>query len=369
MAVAFQIDVAGTSPPALQSHWWTEFDQLGLATVTSGALAEVSGPSIEGISTLVLSFACWTAFWTGLFYALSATADRWMRGVPASTKAHENDKYWCARNLIGGIHATFVAMLTVPACIALLTAPSSSRFAHSRYLGSCPADPGMELDDVEGWSVVFQGVALAGLAFTSFTFADLGISLVHGLATADFIVHHIVFVSAGMIIRGWCVLPFNAAMLLAMEVSTPSLNYLVFFRHRGEAYESAVKKHGIVFVVLYIIFRLGVNSYGAVLLWIHRKDAVPGVIPEWQVWFLLSAVSAGVAVQIFWFPAIVRTFGSEMCGFTEDRPDPDRDELTQQSLGQRSCARQGEPSMGRDEELDLMEAKSPNTSVESEPAV
>jgi len=58
-----------------------------------------------------------------------------------------------------------------------------------------------------------------------------------------------------------------------------------------------------------------------------------------------------------------------MCGFTEDRPDPDRDELTQQSLGQRSCARQGEPSMGRDEELDLMEAKSPNTSVESEPAV
>jgi len=149
---------------------------------------------------------------------------------------------------------------------------------------------------------------MGGLLFTAFLLADTIISWIHDLASWDYVVHHIAFMSAGLIIRGHCMLPYNAAILLAMEASTPFLNVMLFFRNRGPAYSLLVQATGVVFVLLFVLFRLILNTYGAILLWQHRTVAMPPSVPEWQRCFLLGAVAAGSALQFIWFPAIARIF-------------------------------------------------------------
>jgi len=264
----------------------------------------------ESTWLLITYFGFWTLGWTVLFYCLTAIDPWWASRFPRSTKMHENDRNWSARNLLGVIHALFVSAITVPAIFILWPATDEVRFGATGHLATCSIGPD-RAELAEQWSEVSEAVAMAGLAFTAFTLADVGISAVHGLATADYIAHHIAFITAGMIIRGHCMLPFNAAILLAMEASTPFLNVLLFFRHRGTAYKKMVQVNGIIFVCLFVLFRLVLNTYGAITLWYHW-NFVPAVVPRWQAWFLMAAIAAGAAVQFVWFPSIAKIFGSGM---------------------------------------------------------
>mmetsp|Transcript_135929 Transcript_135929/g.378843 ORF Transcript_135929/g.378843 Transcript_135929/m.378843 type:complete len:339 (-) Transcript_135929:154-1170(-) len=268
----------------------------------------------DGHQDMLTYFGCWTLFWVLLFYCLSWTEPRWAGRWPPSTKLHENDRYWSARNVLGIIHAIFITALTVPALFKLYDAPDEVRFGATGHLAACAPGSEHRIEIVEKWGFVAQAVALAGLAFTAFTLADVGISTVHGLATMDHIAHHLAFVTAGLIIRGHCMLPFNASILLAMEASTPFLNIMLFFRHRGMAFKTAVQVNGILFVLLYVVFRVALNTYGAVVLWLHYKTAMPPTVPAWQAWFLLMAISAGAAIQFFWFPQIARMFRAGLLG-------------------------------------------------------
>lgn len=277
------------------------------------------GSKRDGFSDMLWLFGEWVAFWIVLFYSLVLTQPLWMKALPESSKAHENDKYWCARNVLGIIHAALVSGISVPAFVALAFTSNDIRFASTRHLAMCVADE--TLSD-PSWSITMQAVAMAGMVFTAFTLADVGISMLHCLATPDYILHHIAFISAGCIIRGNCVLPYNAAILLAMEVSTPSLNLLLLLRNRGDEYVGVTRFNGIVFVMLYVVFRLVINTYGLILLWVHRDIALPSSMPAWQAIFLNVAIAAGTGVQFFWFPAIAKTFGkglADMCGW--NRPE------------------------------------------------
>lgn len=262
----------------------------------------------DGLDDMLTYLACWIAAWVGIFYMLSSTLSRWIVAWPQSTKTWENDVYWCARNVLGIIHAVFIASLTVPAFVMLYSAPDDIRFGATGHLATCipNADRKYEMD----WAFTVQAVALAGLAFTAFTLADVIICVIHGLASLDFIVHHIAFITAGLIIRGHCMLPFNAAVLLSMEVSTPFLNYLMLIRHRGEDFKTSVQVCGSVFVLLFLVFRLLLNPYGTAALWLRHDRAMPPTVPRWQADFLLLAVGAGTAVQFFWFPLIAKKFGA-----------------------------------------------------------
>jgi len=263
----------------------------------------------DGLNALIASSFVWTVGWVALFYALSASQPWWCRSQ--STKPHENDRYWCARNLLGVLHSVLIAAICVPASFAFLTGPHSLQFAASQNLEWCSVDPS---DPNYAWRWTGQAVAFSGLAFTTFTFADIFISLFHGLATWDYIVHHIAFVIAGSIIRGHCILPFNAAVLMAMEASTPFLNFVVFYRHRGTAYQTRLLVSGVVFFVSFVFFRIGLNGYGTVLLWIaqSRDSAIPHRVPAWEAWFLLVAVTAGAGVQLFWLKSVTASFWSRV---------------------------------------------------------
>jgi hypothetical protein len=266
----------------------------------------------DGFEVLLYTAGFWTLGWVLLFYTLACTLPRWSKNLPPSSKEHENDKYWIARDVIGIIHALLVSALCVPAAFEFLEAPDWVQFASSSHLANCRVD-GADIELLP-WNFAGQAVALSGLAFTTFTLADAIVSVAHGLATVDYIIHHIAFVTAGMIIRGHCMLPFNAAVLMGMEASTPFLNYFHLVRHRGDVFRIRVIVCGISFFVLFLLWRIGFNLYATAHLWIvHIKGfAIPAHVPQWQARFLMVAVTAGAGVQFFWLPSICKLFMSRL---------------------------------------------------------
>eukprot|EP00440_Ansanella_granifera_P009694 gb/GFBE01010505.1/.p1 GENE.gb/GFBE01010505.1/~~gb/GFBE01010505.1/.p1 ORF type:complete len:335 (+),score=68.22 gb/GFBE01010505.1/:1-1005(+) len=302
-----------------------------LVSTGSSDAASVKYAEQDGWDELLMGVGVWVLIWVALFYILSISYPQWGRQVGSSTKPHENDRYWCARNVLGIVHALFISAISLPALwLLLFQADSTVQLATTTHLGHCKVD---ERDtELLPWETTLQAVAVAGLAFTTFTLADIFISLAHGLATADYIVHHIAFVIAGVIIRGNCMLPLNAAILMAMEVSTPFLNWLMFFRHRGEHYKLQVMVAGSSFFATFLLFRVVLNTYGTVLL-LHDQAqglAVPAKVPAWQSNFLVVAVTAGALVQMWWLPGICRQFGSKLmaliscgtCDISEDEASP-----------------------------------------------
>uniref|UniRef100_A0A7S3TWE2 TLC domain-containing protein n=1 Tax=Strombidinopsis acuminata TaxID=141414 RepID=A0A7S3TWE2_9SPIT len=270
----------------------------------------VHAGSRDGLGTAIGVFVLIAVFWTGLFYALALAFPRLQQRMGRSSKEHENDRYWCARNITGTIHAIVVSAMVLPCFFVFNGAPGQVRFAYAPdHIGWCDS-PELEQAGFDAWVFPCQVTALAGTTFAAFTFADVFISGVHGMATVDYMVHHFAFLSAAFIIRGNCMVPFNAAALLAMEVSTPFLNTLLLLRNRGDAYSKYVPVLGIIFMVLYVLFRLVVSVYAVVVLFLHRNSAFPQSMPVWQAWFLSAAIFAGTAVQFFWFPKIAKTFGS-----------------------------------------------------------
>jgi len=267
----------------------------------------------DGYHELFVAAAIWICVWVTLFYALSATFPYWISHVDPSTKPHENDRYWCARNVLGIVHAILIILLSVPSMLVLVFEGGHDvQFAFSNHVATCSVMEGHP-EQVE-YRLWLQAIAAGGLAFTTFTLVDIFISLGHGLASADYIIHHIAFVTAGIIIRGYCMLPLTASILMAMEVSTPFLNWLMFFRHRGEKYKFQVVISGSCFFATFLLFRVFLNTYGTVVLLISEANgtALPAKVDQWQTIFLMVAVTAGALVQFYWLPGICYAFGTNL---------------------------------------------------------
>lgn len=293
---------------------------------------EETGTATDELHRLMISAAMWVCIWVVLFYCLSNTYLRWSSAVAPSTKPHENNKFYCARNILGIIHATVVG---IPSFVVLLVYFGSSpkaKFAVSDHVATCSLPGFAEYDAMQ------QTTALAGLMFTTFTLADLIVGSIHGLNTWDYIWHHISFIGAGVLFRGNCMLPFNGAALLAMEVSTPFLNWMIFFRHRGASYKTHVVVSGVLFLLTYIVFRIIINIYATLVLIIFVVgNGGPENVPRWQTHLLIVAVVSGAILQLFWLPKIWEAFADRIraliCGRQYDVTDQDGDLTdTQQSL-------------------------------------
>lgn len=281
-----------------------------MASTVHGNSTAGTSETVDEETFLIKEAGLWTLAWLVIFYALSLTYSFWGRRLGKSSKAHENDRFWCARQVLGIVHAVLVSVLSLPGLWILLGAPSAAQYADSTHLAYCRIDKPQFI----AYATELEAIALAGLAFTTFTLADIVICLAHCLAGVDYIVHHIAFVSAGLIIRGNCMLPMNSAILIAMEVSTPFLNYLMLFRNRGDAYKSKVVVNGCIFVATFVLFRLILNVYGTLRLILGQVggNIMPARVPEWQQHFLLVAITAGASVQLWWAPGVLITFGSKM---------------------------------------------------------
>mmetsp|Transcript_46278 Transcript_46278/g.85008 ORF Transcript_46278/g.85008 Transcript_46278/m.85008 type:complete len:247 (+) Transcript_46278:228-968(+) len=223
----------------------------------------------------------------------------WMSRYPRSPKNHENERYWCTRQMTGLLHAVIVSLLALPTLFYLIFAPRHQRYEIAHDLTWCSGSPDQEIFNIL--------VAAAGLAFTTFTVSDLVVCSIHGLMTPDYVVHHVVFITAGCIIRGNCMLPFQSSVLMAMEVSTPFLNYLQLIRNRGAAFEKPLRINGILFMLSFVVFRLILNTYGAIDLLFNIAYAMREA-PAWQGWFLVVAITVGMLLQFYWFKPILNKF-------------------------------------------------------------
>jgi len=277
-------------------------------------------PERTGWGSLALSSAAFMLAWLAVFYFLALRQPR--TSWPKSSKEFENDKYWCARIWVGVLHSIVVTMLALPSFFVFVLSPHIVQFSASHSVAWCTPDHSEALEMTSLQDLSLRATAFAGLAFTTFTCADVIISSLHGLwGHWDYMVHHAAFIVAGVIIRSHCMLGYNASILLAMEASTPFLQYMLFFRHRGPRFEGRVTICGGIFFLLFVLFRLILNTYGALLLWRYSYGAftaygatdVPAHVPSWQVWFVLIAVSLGAVVQFFWFPRILKIFIRKLC--------------------------------------------------------
>lgn len=221
-------------------------------------------------------------------YALAwLAAPYWMRLLPKSTKDHENSVFWNAAQVASLIHSVYITAVSVPSLFALTGAPAI--FQYPPFEGEQPwcSVP----DDIFATHGQFQSVyghlATAGLAFTMHLLSDVITSMVHRTATPQIVVHHFAFISVGLIVRGHCMLPFNSAALMAMEVLL------------------------CLFLVLFVIFRLFLNTYSVAVLLANHATVAPPSAPAWRVKFFLAALSAGASVQYFFFFQILKAFGAQ----------------------------------------------------------
>lgn len=253
---------------------------------------------------MVLTVA-WTVGWTALFYVAVWTQPRWIARYPKSTKEHENDPYWCTRQIVGILHAVVVCIGCIPALCNKIFQGPERRFRVSHNVFLCDSS-GLSLDS-QADAPYNMGVAMVGMAFTTFTISDLFFLFFHVGITWDYLFHHLAFIACGVIIRYNCCIPLQAAILLSMEVSTPFLNYMMFVRNRGDSFDQTIKVCGILFMISFVIFRLILNPYGAIDLIINREYALREV-PAWEGWFLIVALTAGAILQIYWAKPIVKKF-------------------------------------------------------------
>lgn len=282
--------------------------------------------------TFLFSGLTWLVLWTALFYSLVATASVWLPRLPLSSKEHENGKHWNAMQAGSFVHSVFISALSVPALFILATASSDAQYPPSEGLQpwcTLPGGPG----DIADYQDVYYALATAGLAFTMHIVSDLFTSVAHGIATAPQIIHHTAFIVAGLIIRMHCALPFNSAVLMSMEASTPFLNVLMVLRNRGDQYTRAVRIASYFFIALFVVFRLVLNTYGLVILWINHETILPPEIPGWQAVFLLVAITAGALIQYFFFAQILQSFcGPARKSDVESAIDSESEE-TEESMG------------------------------------
>lgn len=266
-----------------------------------------------GLGVLVVSGTFWTLGWVVLFYLVRWLQDLWLRHLPLSTKDHENEPNWCARNVLGILHALFIAVISLPCFFVLVGASDEVKFAASSDLATCALVPNSS--ELRSYLIASEAVAFAGLAFTTFTIADVFISSMYGLVTADHLVHHVAFIAVGVVIRSNCMLPYNASILLSMEVSTPFLNYCTLMLNRGKDYSRSTTVSGTIFAALFIVFRIVLNTCGVVYLCTNYDIAMPLWVQEWEYWFLLASIVAGAIVQYIWLPIVLRKFAQHFGNF------------------------------------------------------
>jgi|Transcript_29683 hypothetical protein len=264
-----------------------------------------SPPFVDGVSLLFIFILLWIAAWLALFYFLRWLQPIWMDRWQNSYKQHENDPNWCARNALGIVHAVLVAAISLPALVIYLPAPTQAKFGASYHLADCSLEKSQS--DILHWDSAGRATALAGLAFVSYTIADLILSYLHCLSRECQWLHHGTYITAGLLIRFHCMLPFNALMLMCMEASTPFLNYSVLFRHRDPAHEHSGTLNicTTVFLLTFVLFRLILNTYGAIFLCVNYKVAIPPWVPLYQYWLLMIAIVVGALMQYNVVPILI----------------------------------------------------------------
>jgi len=102
---------------------------------------------------------------------------------------------------------------------------------------------------------------ISGVHFTAFEISDLVLSGAYGFLDGVHVVHHVIHIVMGFIIRGHCGPVLTANILMAQETSGIFLNYFLGMRNRlGGHWSVGVSQK--LFALTFWVWRNGLGTWG-----------------------------------------------------------------------------------------------------------
>ena len=205
-----------------------------------------------------------------------------MPRIPASTKPRENSAFYVGQKLAAEIKVVLVAGIANVAIYKLWTYEPWSR-------------------DVE-----FGGyplIEVAGVLFTSFETADLILCVAFGFLDKEHIIHHIIHIALGLLIRINCAPALTASILTAQETSGFFLNYYLLMRYRNP---KGVLKAQALFALSFFVWRLLIGPAGTIHYLTYSADHLPTAFPSGAAQLLGGALVLASVLQFYWGWAIIK---------------------------------------------------------------
>jgi len=279
--------------------------------------------NLSGFTALALSPTDSPVFWTCGFiilwftvvYIMASLHHRWITYTTPSSKPHENNKYWATLIVMSGIHSIVVVVCVLPCLVLLMQVPNEVRFICSSDTSFCRVDPDRLPENFRHHAWVFQAIPFVSLICLAWLTMDIFVSTYHGLLTPDFLCHHVAFLLAGGLARMHCLAPFMVAVILSVEITTPLLNVVVFFRHRETNVPIAF--FAFAFALLFFVFRICLLPFGVLQFLQSSKVMLPSSVSWLEAHLLSLALVAGVGLQYYWFPKILLTMVAKLTGKNE----------------------------------------------------
>jgi len=113
-----------------------------------------------------------------------------------------------------------------------------------------------------------QSTAVAGVLFVGYEVYDLIDGVCGGRMTPDYIVHHIIFISAGLLSVLPCYLWYYSATAMIQEWSTPLLSVNSIIRRRLGKTNKLVIIVDVSFAITFVLFRVINASYVFLGWWV-----------------------------------------------------------------------------------------------------
>jgi len=259
-----------------------------VAKGTTGLIACGSVPWFQAPNGLPWLLAQHSAAWCALWLLCGGIAALFLMPLlPRSTKAHENHPCYVGQKL-----AIYVKVLLVGGLANIVLYDLRGLPAASIYGSYAP-------------------IEVAGVVFTASEIADLVMSGCFGFLDAEHIVHHIIHIILGLLIRGECAPAFIAAVLMAQETSGLFLNYYLLMRHRAPTHPTVVLSQAL-FAVAFFIWRLGIGTYGTYHFLVHAGTHLPPAFPGWKAVSLGTALVAASVLQWYWGVFIVKSVARKL---------------------------------------------------------
>ncbi|KAG8470872.1 hypothetical protein KFE25_009293 [Diacronema lutheri] len=314
----------------------------------------------------VRTSADWRAtvsFFTPLFAAMHAVSHALYSAVAGAQPGKKASAHWFASHVVSMAHALVITAAAL-ACLWLLwDAPATVKLgarAPPRWAdGVSVASP--------RWADGYPLIAATGELFTAWLAYDL--ALVVGawatLGSWETVAHHLGFLLAAALLRGYYFAPWQAAVCLSMEASTPFLNLCQLKEALGlDKRSRAVVCSFLAFALCFFAFRVLLLAAALLQLLAHWADgpwalpptrastaaaaaepATPAV-PELAAYALVALLCAALCMMLGWFRRIVAILLPAAHGAEEIATSDDSDGDAQRT--------RRTPGLSDDEEIALV---------------
>jgi len=245
-------------------------------------LRVVSPGEEESITLFFKTIGMLCVLWTILWYLSAALTHVFVTPrLPRSSVERENSTVYVSQKFVAELKCLVVAALANVAVVHMWG-----------QAGSDVYEPNVQAE-------------LAGDFFLSFEIVDLVLGSLHGFLTQLYVLHHVLHIVLGLIIRGNCTLGFPAAVLMSQETSSVFLNFYLLMRFRSAHW--SVTRSRDLFALSFGVWRIFLNTYGTLHFVRNYRDFMDPDVVEWQMHVMAVVLVLAMVLQWYWGYEIVRS--------------------------------------------------------------